>query len=231
LGAPERLCPRCGAPYGAGQEYCLECGLRLSGSEGFMGRMAEAWQDRFGWYPGDWIWAVLLALLIAVIGGVAAALLASSGRSSNTLIATHPGQPREPVTPVETATVALPTVPHGTPTAPPQTPTTPPPATTTAPRSAGGLAAWPANRNGWTVVLESIPTSAGRGLAVARARAAARAGLPQVGVLNSAGFSSLHPGYFVVFSGIYANQSEANSAASAAAGKGFGSAYSRQIAR
>ena len=228
---PQRLCPRCGAPYAAGQEYCLECGLRLGGSGGFIGRLGGAWRDRFGWYPGDWVWAVLLALLIAVVGGVAAALLASSGRSSNTMIATHPGQPREPVTPVETATVALPTVPRGTPTAPPQTPTTPPPATKTSPRTTGGLTVWPANRNGWTVVLESVPTSAGKGLAVARARAAARAGLPQVGVLNSGAFSSLHPGYFVVFSGIYASQSEANSAASAAAGKGFGSAYSRQIAR
>jgi hypothetical protein len=93
------------------------------------------------------------------------------------------------------------------------------------------LTVWPSNRNGWTVVLESVPTSAGKSLALDRARAAARAGLPQVGVLNSGGFSSLHPGYFVVFSGIYATQSEANSAASTAAGKGFGSAYSRQIAR
>jgi hypothetical protein len=228
---PQRLCPRCGAPYAAGQEYCLECGLRLGGSGGFIGRLGRAWRDRFGWYPGDWVWAVLLALLIAVVGGVAAALLASSGRSSNTMIATHPGQPREPVTPVETATVALPTVPRGTPTAPPQTPTTPPPATRTSPRATGGLTVWPANRNGWTVVLESVPTSAGKGLAVARARAAARAGLPQAGVLDSGAFSSLHPGYFVVFSGIYPTQSAANSAASAAAGKGFGSAYSRQIAR
>jgi hypothetical protein len=228
--APQRFCPRCGAPHAAGQEYCLECGLRLGGSTGFIGKLGEAWRNRFGWYPGDWIWGVLLALVIAVIGGVAAALLASSGRSSNTLIATHPGQPREPVTPVQTATVALPTVPRGTPTAPPQTPTTPPPATTR-PRPSGALTVWPANRNGWTVVLESVPTSAGKSLAVARARAAARAGLPQVGVVNSGAFSSLHPGYFVVFSGIYATQSEANSAASAAAGKGFASAYSRQIAR
>ena len=230
-GPEEQLCPRCGAPYGAGQEYCLECGLRLSATRGVVGALSTAWRGRFPRYPGDWIWAVLLALLIAVLGGVAAVILASSGKGSPTLIATHPGQPRQPVTPVETATVALPTVPQGTPTTngPPTTPTKPPPATTTA--TAGGLITWPANRNGWTVVLESIPISAGRGPALARARAASRAGLPQVGVLDSGGFSSLHPGYYVVFSGIYASQSAANSAATAAAGKGFGSAYSRQIAR
>jgi hypothetical protein len=231
-GPEERLCPRCGAPFAEGQEYCLQCGMRLSATQGLVGTLSSAWSRRFGWYPGDWIWAVLLALLIAVIGGVAAVILAGSGRGSGTLIATHPGRPREPVTPVQTATVALPTVPRGTPTTsgPPTTPTKPPPATT-APRATGGLTSWPANRNGWTVVLESIPTSGGRGLAVSRARAAARAGLPQVGVLDSGGFSSLHPGYYVVFSGVYASQAAANNAAAAAAGKGFRSAYSRQIAR
>ena len=226
----ERLCPRCGAPFEAGQEYCLECGFRLSGGGGLLARLSSGWRRRFGWYPGDWVWAVLLALLIAVIGGAIAAIHASSGRGSGTLIATHPGHPREPVAPVQTATVALPTVPRGTPTStgPPTTPTKPPPARTT-PRS--GLTTWPANKNGWTVVLESIPTSIGRSLALSRARAAARAGLPQVGVLDSRSFSSLHPGYYVVFSGVYASQAAANAAAGAAAGKGFSSAYSRQIAR
>jgi hypothetical protein len=35
--------------------------------------------------------------------------------------------------------------------------------------------------------------------------------MKQVGVLDSAGFSSLHPGYFVVFAGIYDSQAEAQS--------------------
>jgi hypothetical protein len=191
--------------------------------------LAHAWQERFSWYPGDWIWPVLLGLLIAVIGGVAAALVAGSGKSSNPpLVATQPKSVAEPATPPETATVALPTVPKGTPTAPPTTPSKPPPATTPA-AAPGGLTPWPARRNGFTVVLESIPARAGRSFAVARARSAARAGLPQVGVLDSSGYSSLHPGYFVVFSGVYASKAAADAAASAAAGKGFGSAYSRQI--
>ena len=93
------------------------------------------------------------------------------------------------------------------------------------------LTAWPANQNGYTVVLESIPSNAGRSLAVDRARAASRAGLPQVGVLDSSLYSSLHPGYWVVFSGIYASSGQADAAAQAAAGKGFAAAYSRQITR
>lgn len=232
-GGEERRCPRCGTPYSPGQEYCLECGLRLGRGSGLLGRLSTAWRERFGWYPGDWIWPVLFGLVIAVIGGTVAALIAHSGKgSSSPLVATHPGTPRQPVTPPVTATVALPTVPTGTPTTsgPPQTPTTPPPATTTA-KPPGTLTPWPVNRNGYTVVLESIPMSAGRGLAVARAQAASRAGLPQVGVLSSSLYSSLHPGYWVVFSGIYASQPQADAAKQAASAKGFGNAYSRQITR
>jgi hypothetical protein len=222
------LCPRCGTPYAAGQEYCLECGLRLGRGGGLVGTLSGAWRERFGWYPGDWIWAVLLALVIAVLGGVAAVILADSGRStSSPIVATHAGQPREPVTPPATATVAVPTAPRGE-------PTTTSPTTATAPPSAprlGGLTAWPANRNGFTVVLESVPTRAGRSFAVARARAASRAGLPQVGILDSSRYSSLHPGYWVVFSGVYGSQGEADAATQRASARGFGSAYSRQIIR
>jgi hypothetical protein len=30
---PEHACPRCAAPHEPGQEYCLECGMRLGGAE------------------------------------------------------------------------------------------------------------------------------------------------------------------------------------------------------
>ena len=53
-------CPRCGATYGPDQEYCLECGQRLRPAGGVFGRLAGAWQRKFSWYPGDWIWSVLL---------------------------------------------------------------------------------------------------------------------------------------------------------------------------
>jgi len=224
-------CPRCGSPYVEGQQYCLECGYRLGTEHGVVGVLARAWQDRFAWYPGDWIWPVLLALVIALVAGIAAALIVTSGKSSRPIhVATGPGAVQEPATPTQTATVALPTVPSGTPTGPPTTPSTPPPATTTiAAPGPGALTAWPANRNGYTVVLESIPARAGRSFAVARARAASHAGLTQVGVLDSSRYSSLHPGYYVVFSGIYSSKPAADSAATAAGGKGFAAAYSRQI--
>jgi hypothetical protein len=224
-------CPRCGASYGPDQEYCLECGQRLRPAGGVFGRLASEWQRRFSWYPGDWIWPVLLFLLIAVAGATAAIVLADAGAGNSTLVATQGGPPHSPTTAPETATVALPTVPSGTPSGAPSTPTAPPPATTTAPRP-GTLTPWPAGQSGYAVVLESIPTSAnGRALALDRARSASRAGLPQVGVLDSSLYSSLHPGYSVVFSGIYDSRAQADRALVAANAKGFSAAYVRQITR
>jgi hypothetical protein len=220
----EPLCPRCGAPYGPNQEYCLECGLRLSPPGGVIGRLSTAWRNRFGWYPGDWVWRVLLGFVIAVAGASAAIVLSEAGAENRPIVATEGGSPHAPTTAPPTATAPLPTVPSGT----PSTPTAPPPATTTAPRP-GDLTVWPASQSGFTVVLQSIPADAGRSLALARARDASRAGLPQVGVLDSSRYSSLHPGYYVVFSGIYSSRSEADSARSAAVAKGFELAYSREI--
>ena len=174
------------------------------------------------------MWPVLLALLVAIAGAVAAIVLSDAGAGNETIVATEGGPPHLPTTAPVTTTVALPSVPAGTPTGPPETPTEPPPATkNTTP--AGALTSWPAGRKGFTVIVESVPRSSGRSLAVARAREASRAGLPEVGVLDSGEYSSLHPGYFVVFSGIYSSQSEADGAQETASGKGFESAYTKAI--
>jgi hypothetical protein len=223
---PEPTCPRCGAPQEPGQEYCLECGYRVQPPGGVLGRLAGAWHRRFGWYPGDWVWRVLLGLVIAIAGATAAIVLADTGSGSDTIVATEGGPPRAPTTSPGTSTVTLP----GVTTGPPVTPTAPPPATTTAP-APGSLTNWPVGRTGFTVVLESLPTSSGRSLALERAKAASRAGLPQVGVLDSSRYSSLHPGYYVVFSGIYSSFGQAQSAQTTAAGKGFRLAYAREITR
>jgi hypothetical protein len=227
---PGPLCPRCGAPHGEGQEYCLDCGYRLRPPTGGFGKLSAAWQQRFGWYPGEWIWPVLLGFLIAVAGATAAIVLADAGAGNAPIVATEGGPPQAPTTAPATATVAIPTVPSSTPSGTPPTATAPPAATTTAP-APGALTSWPAAQSGYTVVLESLPTSGGRSLAIARARAASQAGLPQVGVLDSSRYSSLHPGYYVVFSGIYASRAEAERARVAAGTKGFGAAYTRQITR
>lgn len=219
-------CPRCGAPHEPDQEYCLECGYRLRPASGVLGRLGVALQQRFGWYPGDWIWRVLLGLVIAIAGATAAIVLADAGAENKTIVATEGGSPHSPTTAPETATVTLP----GVSTGPPVTPTEPPPPTTTAP-APGSLSSWPAGRSGYTVVLESLPASSGRSLAFERARSASRAGLPRVGVIDSSRYSSLHPGYYVVFSGVYSTLGQAQAAQATAAAKGFRLAYARQITR
>jgi hypothetical protein len=224
----EPVCPRCGTPHEPGQEYCLECGYRLQPAAGLVGRLSGGWQSRFGWYPGDWFWRVLLGLVIAIAGATAAIVLTDAGAENSPIVATNGATAHTPTSAPETATVTLPSV--STAPGPPSTPSKPPPSTTTAP-APGSLTAWPAGRSGFTVVLESIPTSAGRSLAFSRARAASRAGLPQVGVLDSGRYSSLHPGYYVVFSGIYTSNGQADSARAAAAEKGFQLAYTREITR
>jgi hypothetical protein len=94
-----------------------------------------------------------------------------------------------------------------------------------------GRLTWPAGRSGWTVVLSSYPAPKGRVTALATAARAARAHLPQVGTLASGSYTSLNPGYDVVFSGIYGSSADADQALSRVRQTGFGSAHAAQIAR
>src|SRR5205823_4691922 len=106
----------------------------------------------------------------------------------------------------------------------PSTQSVPEPPTTTAPTTAAQPPppppppppnrplSWPAARSGWTIVLDSLPAPPGRAQAYAEARRAIRSGLKKVGVLDSSQYSSLHPGYLVVFTGIYSNEVAAQSA-------------------
>lgn len=218
---PETRCPRCGAPAEPLQEYCLDCGVRLR-TPGLVPTLAGGWRRRLRWYPGDWIWPSLLTLVVAVLAAGGAILWTHEAESaaSETLV----GDTSQLPTTVETApTVTAP----ASPTVP--TATTGTTRTTTRPTRRRSLIEWPRGRTGWSLVLASYPTSGGRNLAVTKARGALRAGLPQVGVVDSSHYSSLHPGYFVVFSGNYDSLSEAQDAASRAAQKGYGNAYARRI--
>lgn len=82
----------------------------------------------------------------------------------------------------------------------------------TTPVGPGGTVEWPPGEDGWTIVLASVPQAEGRRVAVTRARQARRRGLPTIGILDSSRYASLHPGYWVVFTGIYASEAEATSA-------------------
>ena len=210
-------CPRCGTPVAAGQEYCLECGFRLPETPPQPGWPAQAGAG------AGWVWPVLVALVVAILaaGAVVAAQLTKDD-AEPLLVATTDAPP--PVT--ETAPEPQPTT-TGPPaaTTPPATTAPPPP-----PPRTGRLVQWPAGKNGYTIILASVPEPSGRAPATATARAASDSGLAQVGVLRSSRFGSLHPGYFVVFSGIYDTFGQAEQGVSAARRAGYDRAYVRPIA-
>lgn len=217
-------CPRCGTPYDPGQEYCLQCGLRIPVARGVIAVLSSAWRRRLPWYPGDWVWPALLFLLIAAAGATLAILATQDNGESATKTrvgTTSPsggtGTAPEQTTPTETG--AEPPPPTGTEPIPPP----PPPAPT-------GPVEWPAGKSGYTVVLLSLPESGGRGAALRQARKAIAAGLSEVGALNSSEYSSLHPGYYVVFSGIYDTEAEARAALDTTRSS-YPQAYTRQIAQ
>lgn len=217
-------CPRCHAPVQAGQEYCLECGGRLgAASSGPVARAATTMAARHGW-AGTWVVPALLGLLIAVLGTGAAIAISSDGRDTSA-VSTATGGSLTVTDQTPTLTAPEPT----TSTAPTTAPTTTAPATTT-PRPPANPAAitWPRDRRGWTIVLLSLPQSNGRDAAAAQAKRARDGGLRRVGVLDSSQYASLHPGYYVVFQGVYANEAEASSALQRARAV-FPTAYQREI--
>jgi len=223
IAAVEGRCPRCGADRTPNQQYCVECGLRLPTLRGAVPALRRRWVRRLGWYPGDWVWVSLLTLLVAIAG---AAVAIAFGGGSSSAASTTSVAPAPHVAPTTTAAARLPTAPEPTTGGTTTRAKTTPPAT-----PANGHTPWPAGRNGWTIVLFSYPATTGTEAAYSTAARAAHAGLPDVGVLDSGRFSSLHPGYYMVFSGVYSSSSEADAALRTARASGFSSAYTRQISR
>jgi hypothetical protein len=80
------------------------------------------------------------------------------------------------------------------------------------------------------VVLKSTPVAEGRGPAESAAQQAINRGLPEVGILNSSNYSTLNPGYYVTFTGVYDTQNEAENALPRARSSGFPTAYVREVA-
>ena len=216
--SPSR-CPRCNTSVAADQEYCLECGSRLARDrrsgpvEGFSAGSGRR---------NVWVVPVFLGLVIAVFGTGAA--IAISGE-------------REEPNAVSTATGGSLTVTDdgSTLTAPEQTAQTKTAARTTtlprttAPKSATPAAiTWPRGRRGWTIVLLSLPQANRLAAANAKAAEARKAGLRRVGVLDSGHYASLHPGYYVLFFGVFDSEAEAASVLQRARAV-FPAAYQREI--
>jgi hypothetical protein len=216
-------CPRCGAAAQPGQEYCLECGGRLARQpDGAITRASTSVSERHEW-AGAWLLPALLGLVIAVLGTGAAIAISGDGEEQSAIPTATGGS--------LTVTGGTPTLTAPEPTAPTETttPATTAPATTTPARPANPAAiTWPRDRRGWTIVLLSLPQTNGRDAAAAQATKARDGGLRRVGVLDSSRYASLHPGYYVIFQGVYADEAEASSALQRARSV-FPSAYQREI--
>ena len=190
--------------------------------------LATAWRRRFRRYPGDWVWPVLGLLIVAALAAAVGILATQSNELGDEDARRDPG-----LGPVEhrhrsdlidaldrhldTADRADPDDDRSGATAS----AAPPPSNT--------LIQWPAGQNGWTIVLSSIPQSAGRAAAVSAAQKALSAGLTDVGILDSSQFSSLHTGYFVVFTGVYDSENKATQPPSTRRKAATRKSYVRQI--
>lgn len=131
-----------------------------------------------------WVLRATSALVVALAGTALAVATTKSGNDTAELV---------------TATGGFATLPTST--------TLPPPSQ----GNATGITDWPAADDGWTIALATLPQTGGRRVALDRARKAARRGLAPVGILDSSQYASLHPGYWVVFTGIYGSEAEATS--------------------
>jgi hypothetical protein len=234
-------CPRCGASHDPLQEYCLECGLRLVPLPGATITRDTVWTRE----SPIWLWLALAALLaVALAAGAIVALAATDddNEAGTSVPTTGPTTTIPVLPPTTTGVPTLDTLTTGTITIGPPTTTgttTTFPTTTTGTTGttttgttttgSGGIISWPA-RDGYTVVLRSTPTSQGRGPAESTAQQARNNGLPEVGILESSDYSSLNPGYYVTFTGVYDSENEAENALPRARTSGFPTAYVREVA-
>ena len=125
-------CPRCGTPYDPFQEYCLECGLRLPATHGVIPVLATAWRRRVSWYPGDWIWPTLAALIIAALAGGIAILVTNDSDGTGTKAAVNETIPKTSTTNTGTFSTGTETGPEPTTSVPTTSvPEPPPPAAAT----------------------------------------------------------------------------------------------------
>jgi uncharacterized OB-fold protein len=216
------LCSHCGAVCEPFQEYCLSCGERLFEEGESVASLSERWRYALPFTAKGRSWPVLVALVIAVLAATIAIL---AGRSSQTKTLTELGPPVRSTT-AQTGTSTAQTL-TGTTTTTTTTTSTKPPKP---PVDDTGLIAWPGPA-AYTIVLASIPISSGKAGAREKALQALNSGLlSDVGVLKSSDYSSLHPGYYVVFSGIFSSQSAAMRHLAAARKAGFDSPYQKRVA-
>ena len=114
----------------------------------------------------------------------------------------------------------------------PSTDATEPPATTEdQPPDEEPIDDWPAGLDGWATILISKEVDDFDNAYMEDLRSDAQArGLTNLGLLYSSNWSTLNPGFRVLYQGPFDTQQEANRAAVAAQGNGYEFAYPRHVA-
>ncbi len=242
---PEELrCANCDALLEPDQTYCLQCGaptpvapkLRRGGRAALivagalvilgLGAGALAWAVASGDGGGTTVTAVPTAGGAIPTDIVPTDTTGTAGTLPTDTTATAPTSTSGTLPTDTTGTAgALPTTTAGTSTAPPAaTAPATTAATTTAAPSGGGASDWPAGKSGWTAVVASAKEQS----AAQQKKTQLQSDGQPAGILFSSDYSSLNPGYYVVFSGVFSSQSAA-SAQAAKVRSQFPGAYPRQV--
>ena len=201
LGQPGERCVECETPLAVDQRYCLSCGRRRGPLRvPFRDHLAEVeaappppapppdepprW-SRFG-APAAAAGAALLLLALGV------------GAVLGHAVSKTPKAARPTAAPVIRVNVPPATVVAG--------PSSPTPAATF-------TSDWPDGQSGWTVQLQTLGKASSNPAAVTAAKTQATGqGATAVGALDSDNFSSLDPGQYVIYSGVFPSKGKATSA-------------------
>jgi hypothetical protein len=249
---PEQRCAKCDARLDPDQTYCLECGtatplapplrrrgraaLIIAGALALLGIGAGALAYAVSQDNGERTVTVGSAPITSptsptgtisptdTTGTTGTVGTLPTDTTATTPTATSPTGTSPLPTDTGITTVTSPTTPSTAPTTTGETTTEPP--TTEPPASGGGSTAsdWPSGRSGWTAVVASAKS---RSAAQPAERKLSATGEP-AGILFSSDFSSLRPGYYVVFSGVFSSRSQA-AAQAAKLQSDFPGAYPRQV--
>jgi hypothetical protein len=201
LGHDGEPCAECGAPLAHDQRYCLNCGRRRAAARiPFLEVLREEHDRQLAAVrEGEKVEAEEAAvrpitpqaaagvvgglLLLVLIGVLIGAVVRGGGDGTRTAAAT------------------------------PQVLTVGGAASGTQANASQFAGDWPVNKEGWTVQLQTLPKASTQPDAVAQAKTAAQGkGATAVGALDSDSYSSLDPGNYVVYSGVYGQKKQADAA-------------------
>ena len=250
--AAEPRCPACLSLHRPGQTYCLECGARLAEEPGpaAAGERPRREPDaRAAAWPSRWPSSLLIAHRHVHRVGLHARRRAPRRPARRRPAALHPAARRRdgPDRADHDADRTRrsrrdghgATVPTGSgETIPtfsedlPSTDETEPPATTEEPPlDEEPIDEWPAGLDGWATILISKEVDDFDNAYMEDLRSDAQArGLTDLGILYSSDWSTLNPGFRVLYQGPFDTRDEANRAAVAAQGNGYEFAYPRHVA-